>query len=124
SEVFAPLGHGGHVDHLLSREVVLALADDGALDPRTLRFYEDTPSSLFDATNDVAAHVAARVAPSDGLSAGLLPCTASALERTGESLRTYRLQVPQGIVTRVIRHNRALAPPGAEGGERIWRVAG
>ncbi|MGI5212780.1 PIG-L family deacetylase [Plantactinospora sp. CA-290183] len=115
-DVLAPLGVGGHVDHVLSREAVLDLVAGGALDPARLVFYEDMPYSVFGDAGAAATALSARrdVGP---LRSVLVPSRAADVKR--EALWAYRLQTTEGMTTRVMRYGAKLVPdqPFAE---RLW----
>ena len=116
--VLAPLAVGGHVDHLLCREAVLALVRAGRIDPAHLAFYEDMPYSVFGpAERQVQA---LRDRPEVG---PLRPLCVSVPARCAEAKReamwVYRLQVPEGVITRVLRHGRSLGGEGVHA-ERLW----
>ncbi|MCK2244363.1 MULTISPECIES: PIG-L deacetylase family protein [unclassified Crossiella] len=121
AEVYLPLAVGGHVDHLLCREAVLALAARGALPGSRLVFYEDQPYSLFTSAEELSAALAPRLraAGLDRLRPRLLPMDATAGQAKQEALKAYRIQVRAGIRRRVARYERALAGPDVAA-ERVW----
>ncbi|MFH8367691.1 PIG-L deacetylase family protein [Streptomyces sp. NPDC018031] len=127
AEVYAPLGVGGHVDHLACREAVLALARDGRLDGARVAFYEDQPYSLFSSAEETARRLAPRLAAA-GLgepSPELRPVDDLAALTKREALRAYRIQVRQGIIRRIGRHGTHLAEKSDHpAAERIWRIPG
>ncbi len=120
AEVLAPLGHGGHVDHIHCREAVLALVAEGVVDPARVALYEDVPASLFAGVEGLVGALGARLgAP---LGAETRPVPELGVAAQAEALRAYRLQVPSGVVTRVGRCSRRRAG-GAGGAERVWRLS-
>lgn len=127
-EVYAPLGVGGHVDHLACREAVVALARDGRLDGSRLAFYEDQPYSLFSAAEETARRLAPRLAVAGlgELGPELRPVDEAAALAKREALKAYRIQVRRGIIHRIGRHDMNLAGPAgpsdAPAAERVWRL--
>ncbi|WP_432096769.1 PIG-L family deacetylase [Streptomyces sp. bgisy100] len=123
AEICAPLGVGGHVDHLACREAVIALLARGDLTGARVVFYEDQPYSVFGSAEEVAQGLAARLT-SLGLGAlrpELCPMDATAALAKREALRAYRIQVRQGVVRRIARHGERLAErSGHPAAERIW----
>ncbi|QNP68206.1 PIG-L family deacetylase [Streptomyces roseirectus] len=121
--VYAPLGVGGHVDHVACREAVLELARTGRLDTARVAFYEDQPYSLFSPAEETAKNLGERLAE-QGLGAlrpELLPVDDEAALTKREALGAYRIQVRKGIVRRVHRHGVRLAEgAGFPAAERIW----
>lgn len=119
--VFAPLGVGGHADHLLARDATIAAFDVCGWDLSSLAFYEDMPYSLF--VDPIAAGPSGRP-----LRSSLLPASDSAAGLKREALRAYRLQVAVGLADRVVRYGRRpLGRPAASKhgfAERVWRFAG
>lgn len=114
--VLTPLAVGGHVDHVLSREAVLALVRAGRLDDARIVFYEDMPYSVFgDAV--VAADALAARADVGPLRPVLVPNQTAEVKR--EALWTYRLQTTEGITSRVVRYGRRLTP-AHDFAERLW----
>ncbi len=110
--ILGPLAIGGHVDHLLVREALAALVDDGSLDPARLLFYEDMPYAFFSAAHGLVANWT----PPGAL--GVLrptPLSIPACDALAkrESLRTYRLQVTAGTINRVLRYGSGRPGIGA-----------
>ncbi|KUN75135.1 PIG-L deacetylase family protein [Streptomyces griseoruber] len=125
--VCAPLGVGGHVDHLACREAVLALARGGRLGGARLVFYEDQPYALFSSAEETARKLGARLAEAGlgDLHPELWPVDGTAALTKSEALGAYRIQVRRGIVRRIHRHGTRLAD-GSRGpaAERVWRLRG
>ncbi|MFS0692438.1 PIG-L deacetylase family protein [Streptomyces nitrosporeus] len=122
-DVFAPLGVGGHVDHLACREAVLELARRGALDGARVAFYEDQPYSLFSSAEETAAKLGARLARTGlgGLHPELLPVDDTAALIKSEALSAYRIQVRKGIIHRIRRHGLRMAEGSrSPAAERVW----
>ncbi|WP_180930344.1 PIG-L deacetylase family protein [Streptomyces sp. AJS327] len=109
--VCAPLAVGGHIDHVACREAVIALLERGTLDAARVSFYEDQPYALFAGAGEVAAGLSDRLRRLGlgGLRAESQPMDERARFAKQEALRAYRIQVRQGIVRRIGRHDRALA---------------
>lgn len=126
--VLTPLAVGGHVDHVLAREAVLALAGTGGIDPARIAFYEDMPYSLFADPAAVVARLAPRLAAVAGLGPPrpvALPVPTAAVKR--EALWAYRLQVTEGITTRILRYGRqrgAEVTADAQGTETAFAETG
>ncbi|MFJ7147013.1 PIG-L deacetylase family protein [Streptomyces sp. NPDC100445] len=127
--VYVPLGVGGHVDHLACREAVLRLVRDGGLDGARLAFYEDQPYSLFASAQETAERLGKRLADAGlgELRPLLRPVDETAALTKYEALGAYRIQVRQGIVRRIRRHDTRLAQgapdavsPAAPAAERVW----
>ncbi|GAQ51273.1 PIG-L deacetylase family protein [Streptomyces acidiscabies] len=121
--VYAPLGVGGHVDHVACREAVLELARTGRLGSARVAFYEDQPYSLFASAEETAKNLGARLAEQGlgGLRPELLPVDDEALITKCEALGAYRIQVRKGIIQRIRRHGVRLAEgSGFPAAERIW----
>jgi LmbE family N-acetylglucosaminyl deacetylase len=114
--VLTPLAVGGHVDHVLSREAVLALVRDGRLDAARVVFYEDMPYSVF---GDAAAAAGALGVRADvgELRPVLVPNGTAEVKR--EALWAYRLQTTEGMILRVVRYGQRLAPDHGFA-ERLW----
>lgn len=110
-----PLGLGGHVDHLLVRDAVLALRG-GA---RGVSFYEDLPYAEACGEEEIAAHVR-----SLRVGAPLEPCVLE-LDWAAkvEALRMYESQLEASTVPRLERHARRVAS-GRGLAERVWRAHG
>jgi len=106
--VFAPLGVGGHVDHLLTREAARVLVD-----PDRLVYYEDMPYTVY---GDAPA-------AAEGLVPHLLEADAQTADLKREALWCYRLQVTEATTTRVVRHGTQRLGAGAFA-ERVWHTAG
>lgn len=109
--VYAPLGVGGHVDHLACREAVLELARRGRLDGAQIAFYEDQPYSVFSSAAETARGFGARLADAGlgELRPRLRPVDDTAALIKSEALGAYRIQVRKGIIQRVRRHDARLA---------------
>ncbi|MEU1185635.1 PIG-L family deacetylase [Streptomyces sp. NPDC005820] len=125
--VCAPLGVGGHVDHLVCREAVLALARGGRLGGARLVFYEDQPYALFSSAEETARKLSARLAEAGlgELRPELWPVDGTAALTKTEALGAYRIQVRRGIVRRIHRHDVRLAEGSrSPAAERIWRLHG
>ncbi|MFI7498571.1 PIG-L deacetylase family protein [Streptomyces sp. NPDC049687] len=125
--VYAPLGVGGHVDHLACREAVLELARGGRLGGARLAFYEDQPYSLFSSAEETARKLGARLAEAGlgELRPRLRPVDDTAALTKAEALGAYRIQVRKGIIQRVRRHDaRLAADAGFPAAERIWLMDG
>lgn len=116
--VYAPLGVGGHVDHLACREAVLELARGRGLGGARVAFYEDQPYSLFSSAQETAKQLGARLAEAGlgELRPQLRPVDDTAALTKCEALGAYRIQVRKGIIQRIRRHDVRLAQ-GAEGSE-------
>ena len=114
--VLTPLAVGGHVDHVLSREAVLALVRAGRLDAARVVFYEDMPYSVFGDAVAAAAALAAR-ADIGELRPVLVPNGTAEVKR--EALWAYRLQTTEGMILRVVRYGQRLAPDHGFA-ERLW----
>lgn len=112
--VLVPLAVGGHIDHVLARAAVLA---KGVLNPARVMFYEDMPYSLFADAAKAAASVAdeANLGPLRPL---LLTASPVGADRKREALWAYRLQVTEGISSRVIRYGNSLTNTAFT--ERLW----
>ncbi|MFF9063502.1 PIG-L deacetylase family protein [Streptomyces sp. NPDC014882] len=121
--IYAPLGVGGHVDHVACREAVLELARTGRLGTARVAFYEDQPYSLFSSAEETAKNLGARLAERGpgALRPELLPVDDEAALTKCEALGAYRIQVRKGIIRRVHRHGVRLAEgSGFPAAERIW----
>ncbi|SDT80770.1 PIG-L deacetylase family protein [Actinoplanes derwentensis] len=115
--IAAPLGVGGHVDHLLVREAVIALIGLKVISPDRVLLYEDMPYSVFGGSASCREGLAPRaeIGPLHEVPAITTPAHAMA---KGEALRAYRLQVTPGTITRVLRQGS-----GGETGaftETLW----
>jgi LmbE family N-acetylglucosaminyl deacetylase len=118
--VLVPLAVGGHVDHILARQAVLAAVGHGLLAADRILFYEDMPYSLFAdaaAAAEALAPAVERAGPGP-LRPEPLVTGAGAATAKREALWAYRLQVPDGIIRRVLRHGAGPAPGALT--ERIW----
>ncbi|MBH5336231.1 PIG-L family deacetylase [Streptomyces pactum] len=128
--VYAPLGVGGHVDHLACRDAVVALARTGRIDPGRLRFYEDQPYSLFSSAEETARRLGPwlELAGLGPLDPELRPVDGTAALAKREALKAYRIQVRRGIIHRIGRHDMHLASQSSQSGspaaERLWRLRG
>jgi LmbE family N-acetylglucosaminyl deacetylase len=114
--VGAPLGIGGHIDHLLAREAVL-IALCATETTRTVFFYEELPYALNPSWIDgPRAELEAR-----GVRlAERLVHASRFLDEKQRVLQVYRSQLRGRDVRQVIAHARSL---GARGGaEKIWLV--
>jgi len=114
--VLTPLAVGGHVDHILSREAVLALVKEDRLDARRVVFYEDMPYSLFASALDAATALGARE-DVGALRPVLVPSRTAEVKL--EALWAYRLQTTEGMTARVVRYGRELTAEHAFT-ERLW----
>ncbi|GKQ38791.1 PIG-L deacetylase family protein [Streptomyces sp. A012304] len=122
-QVYAPLGVGGHVDHVACREAVLELVRGGRLGEARIAFYEDQPYALFSSAEETARKLGARLAEAGlgDLHPELLPVDDTAALTKCEALGAYRIQVRKGIVRRVHRHDVRLArDSGVPAAERVW----
>jgi LmbE family N-acetylglucosaminyl deacetylase len=137
--VYAPLGIGGHVDHVLCREAVLAIAEE----PRSwvmpapslagrLSFYEDFPYAWW---NDFHGQADLPTAV-EGLPDGLVLSAhyadiSDVLDRKAAGVAVYASQVPQlfhseqGMFDDIAGYARRVAFAGGVGSgsaERYWSV--
>ncbi|MFD4575225.1 PIG-L deacetylase family protein [Streptomyces sp. NPDC058417] len=120
--VLVPLGVGGHVDHVLTRQAALALVHEGVWEPGRVAFYEDMPYALF----TEAAQAAGRLERPGGLSGagrsggGARPVRVPGSEETAlakqEALWAYRLQVLDAVVRRIDRYGRKAGDDGTAAG--------
>lgn len=117
--VLAPLALGSHVDHVVCREAVLALVAEGRLQPDRLAFYEDMPYALFARPSALVAQLSTR-GDVGKLAPLRLHHDARAAAAKAEALRAYRLQVPEGVVDRVVRRGYSLGREGAAHAEQVW----
>ncbi len=115
--VLAPLGVGGHVDHVLAREAALALIARQLLDPARIAFYEDMPYAVRADPGALAGRLARR-AGLGPLRPALVPAPPERADRKRESLWTYRLQLTEGMSDRVLQYGRRVAAAGFA--ERLW----
>ena len=112
---YAPMGLGGHVDHLLTRRA--ALASEIA----SLCLYEDFPYCA----DDPEGRVAAERTPA-GAASFLVDISAGLAPRIGASA-AYRSQIPllfggpRELTRKIAGHARAVAG-GSGAAERLWRV--
>ena len=114
--VVAPLGVGGHTDHLLVHRAAGACAE-------ALWFYEDLPYAARPGT--LERRLADLRVP--------LAATAENVEPTFEAklhaVMAYRSQIgplfgsPDALVATLTAYAADVAPPGALVGERLWRTA-
>jgi LmbE family N-acetylglucosaminyl deacetylase len=137
--VYAPLGYGGHVDHVLVREAAIR-----AVPPGVLRFYEDAPYCL-SATPGSAGLTASFLAlltiarrlnpaafrPGDGtipLRPALVDVKSTIALRIA-GIETYRSQARQffrdrgGIPVALAGYSRFVSGGRLEWAERHWRPA-
>ena len=63
--VYAPLGIGGHLDHVLINLAVVRLARSGLLDGADLLFYEDLPYAAAGPVDPIRVRLGARSEPTD-----------------------------------------------------------
>jgi LmbE family N-acetylglucosaminyl deacetylase len=112
--VLAPLGLGGHIDHLVAREAAILLARTG----RTVVFYEDLPYAA-----DLRECCILRAA--DGASRRIGARLGSALVRDREgtdrkrfAIEAYRSQLSASQIDSVIGYGTL------RGGERLWGTNG
>jgi LmbE family N-acetylglucosaminyl deacetylase len=104
--LLAPLGYGGHRDHLLVRALARTLASERSLG---LAFYEDLP---YAAQGDGSPALAARVCPDHH--EHRIPIT-SWLEAKLRALRCYATQADATTLAAIAAHARSLGDA-----ERIW----
>ncbi|MBX3028750.1 MAG: PIG-L family deacetylase [Chloroflexi bacterium] len=137
--VYAPLGIGGHVDHVLCREAALAIAED----PRSwvmpaqslagrLSFYEDFPYAWWDDFHGQSDLPAALQDLPDGLTlAARYADISDVLDRKAAGVAVYASQVPslfhseQGMHDDIAGHARRVALAGGVGtgsAERYWSL--
>jgi LmbE family N-acetylglucosaminyl deacetylase len=112
--VLAPLGLGGHIDHLVAREAAIRLARGG----RTVVFYEDLPYAA-----DLRECCILRAA--DGASRRIGARLGGALVREGEcasrkrfAIEAYRSQLSASQFDSVIEYGTLRS------GERLWGTNG
>jgi LmbE family N-acetylglucosaminyl deacetylase len=119
--VYAPLGVGGHIDHLICREVVLELVRQRRLDAVRLAFYEDLPYANFTDPVKVAGRLSDRLFSMGErrLSPTHFTLSNEEIDTKREALRVYRLQLREGIIRRVLRYGRSLGN-GLGPAERVW----
>jgi LmbE family N-acetylglucosaminyl deacetylase len=123
--VYAPLGVGGHIDHLICREAVLELVRQRRLDAVRLAFYEDLPYANFTDPVEVAGRLSDRLSVMGmrRLFPTHFALSNAEIDTKREALRVYRLQIREGIIRRVLHYGRALGN-GLGPAERVWTVAG
>ncbi len=112
--VLAPLGIGGHIDHLVAREAGIRLARAG----RAVAFYEDLPYAaeareccILRAADGVSARVGVRLA-------GALMRDPAAAARKRFAIEAYRSQLSRSQMESVIGYGET------RGGERLWMLRG
>ena len=110
TEVYAPLGVGGHIDHRLCHEAALRVFE--GTDGRNLFFYEERPEAL------VRGAVRIRLA---GLGAQLPPGAAEAADSTGLGLFLLRFHLAPRARGEMAGWTEALRSAGAAA--REWRGA-
>jgi LmbE family N-acetylglucosaminyl deacetylase len=121
--VYAPLGVGGHVDHVLCREAVLILLHRSVLRPEYVAFYEDMPYTLFGGAGEAVARLSGRLSDRGGLTPADLTVPEAGQAAKREALRAYRLQVTPATANRVDRYGRrAAATVDHAALERVWRI--
>jgi LmbE family N-acetylglucosaminyl deacetylase len=116
--VLAPLGVGGHVDHVHCREAVLACVAAGELAPRSIALYDDLPYSWFESAGAVARRLSSRLAEA------LSPVTVELCEREralkDEALHAYRVQLTKALARRAMTY--AAESGGGGPAERVWTI--
>jgi LmbE family N-acetylglucosaminyl deacetylase len=108
SEIYLPLGLGGHIDHLMLKEAVL----HSGIKAQRVRFYEDLPYAGEMTEVEYHAEIARLAA---GLTSELTPMDAW-VERKLALLRLYSSQVAQKDLQFVLNLTARI------GGERVWRL--
>ncbi len=115
--VLAPLGLGGHIDHLVVRQAALRLLRSGA----AVGFYEDLPyagtialPAIASAAANLARTARRKLVPHLLLARGRPAAKASAL-------RVYRSQLGRSTLQRVVAHGSRINRRGFA--ERLWLSA-
>jgi LmbE family N-acetylglucosaminyl deacetylase len=113
--VLAPLGLGGHIDHLVAFEAAIRLARAG----RTVVFYEDLPYAaelrdccILRAANRASRRIGARLG-------GALVRDREAEDRKRFAIEAYGSQLSTGQIDSVIGYGTRRG-----GGERLWGTKG
>jgi LmbE family N-acetylglucosaminyl deacetylase len=111
--IHAPLGIGGHVDHLICHRATMLLVQDGTIALHRLRFYEDLPYAAF-------SHHSPAPTTGSPLTAEIRVASASETLAKTEAIRAYHVQLRTGMRSRVLAYGKALGKRGLLA-ERIWR---
>lgn len=104
--LFAPAGVGGHVDHLICREVILQCIEDGLLPAAKVLFYEELPYAALGAGARARERIGlwCRDQGLAGPAAFALGGTERARSTKADALTCYRLQLTGGMLRRVMAH--------------------
>jgi len=117
-EMYAPLGIGGHIDHLLAFDLGMRLKESGY----AVRFYEDLPYALH------ADWLEKRMEAIAGGEVQVKLFTLKNLEKKLTALSTYASQIPSLFEDEAkMRESltaQALRMSGRQdmGGEKVWRI--
>jgi LmbE family N-acetylglucosaminyl deacetylase len=117
-EIYAPLGIGGHIDHLLAFDLGMRLQESGF----TVHFYEDLPYALH------ADWLEKRMEAISGGEAWVKLFTLENLEKKMIALGAYASQIPSLFEDewkmRESLTAQALRMSGRQdmGGEKVWRI--
>lgn len=112
--IIAPLGLGGHIDHVLVSKTALALGKLGW----PIIYYEDLPYAARMSSQDIEEFVAAKAAASGK---ALQPCSLVANHRPTQkkaALKTYRTQISPKILDEILTYG--LGVGDGRIGERLW----
>lgn len=114
SMLFAPLGLGGHIDHLLVHKVACAFAKNG----RAIAFYEDLPYAARLSVSDIEKIVKkTQVMIGQELRIlDILTCLNASLKR--KALSVYKTQISQGILDEIVRYGMSFHKSRIV--ERLW----
>jgi hypothetical protein len=112
--LLAPLGLGGHIDHLLVHKVSCAFAKNG----RATAFYEDLPYAARISVSDIE-----RIVKETQVRIGqklrvlnILTCLSANMKR--KALSVYKTQISQGIIDEIVKYGMTFHKSRIV--ERLW----
>lgn len=112
SLMFAPLGIGGHCDHVVTRVLAKGIARDRNM---FTAFYEDLPYAYEASAQEITAATTDALAEPFPVLASFHP---GELDAKCQSLSTYATQLDESVTDAVQGHGLALN--AIDGGERLW----